>query len=123
MSLASPGSMRGSSRSSIEISPELKPRDLNVLLKDVERKGSKEVFLYAKEGRVFVTSSHEDILNSRPERSDKMLNMIKKCLEKTSQSTNINDVFLDIRKFAKALKPGKHDAGVRKENEIGRAHV
>ncbi len=117
MSLASPGSMRGSSRSSIEISPELKPRDLNVLLKDVERKGSKEVFLYAKEGRVFVTSSHEDILNSRPERSDKMLNMIKKCLEKTSQSTNINDVFLDIRKFAKALKPGKHDAGVRKEND------
>ncbi len=117
MSLASPGSISSSSRSSIEISPELKPRDLNVLLKDVERKGSKEVFLYAKEGRVFVTSSHEDILNSRPERSDKMLSLIKKTLEKTSHSTNINDVFLDIRKFAKALKPGKHDAGVRKEND------
>lgn len=117
MSLASPGSSRSSSRSSIEISPELKPRDLNVLLKDVERKGSKEVFLYAKEGRVFVTSSHEDILNSKPERSDKMLSLIKKSLEKTSHSTNINDVFLDIRKFAKTLKTGKHDSGVRKEND------
>ena len=60
MSVASPASMRGASRSSIEISPELKPRDLNVLLKDVERKGSSELFLYAKEGRVFMTSSHEE---------------------------------------------------------------
>ncbi len=116
MSVASPGS-RGTSRSSIEISPELKARDLNVLLNDVARHGSKEVFLYAKEGRVFVTGSHEDILNNRPERSDKMLSMIKKCLEKSSQSTNINDVFLDIRKFAKALKPGRNDSGVRKEND------
>lgn len=116
MSVASPASMRGASRSSIEISPELKPRDLNVLLKDVERKGSSELFLYAKEGRVFMTSSHEELLDKRPERSDKMLSLIKQSLEKTSQSTNINDVFLDIRKFAKGLKPGRHDCGVRKES-------
>lgn len=117
MSLASPGSTRSSSRSAIEISHELKPRDLNVMLKDVERTGSKEVFLYAKDGRVYVTSRHEDVLNSRPERSEKLLSMIKQTLEKTSHSRNANDVFLDIRKVAKALKPGRHDSGVRKEND------
>ena len=116
MSVASPASIRGTSRSSIEISPELKPRDLNVLLKDVERKGSSELFLYAKEGRVFMTSSHEELLGKRPERSDEMLRLIRESLEKTTHSTNINDVFLDIRKFAKALKPGRHDSGVRKES-------
>ena len=117
MSIASPSSLRSNSRTSIEISPELKPRDLNVLLKDAESKGpAAELFLYASEGRVFMTSQYEELRDKHTERSDKMLSLIKQRLTTTSQSTNINDVFLDIRKFAKSLKPGKCDGGVRKEN-------
>ncbi len=70
MSVPSPATLRDGSRSRIEVSPELKARDLNVLLKDGKKKGSKELFVFAREDKVYIATDLTDT-GGKPEKTSK----------------------------------------------------
>ncbi len=114
MSVPSPATLRDGSRSRLEVLPELKARDLNVLLKDGKKKGSKELFVFAREDKVYIATDLTDT-GGKPEKTSKLLDLIKKKLSGTSQNGSAADVLLNIRTMAKSKKHGLEALGIRKE--------
>ncbi len=114
MSVPSPATLRDASRSRMEVSPELKARDLNVLLKDGKKRGSSELFVFAREDKVYIATDLADT-GGKPEKTGKLLDLIKKKLSGTSHSGSAADVLLNIRTMAKGKKLSLEAAGIRKE--------
>ncbi len=114
MSVPSPATLSAGSRSRIEVSPELKARDLNVLLQDGKKRGSSELFVFAREDKVYIATDLADT-GGKPEKTGKLLDLIKKKLSGTSHSGSAAAVLLNIRTMAKGKKLSLEAAGIRKE--------